>query len=600
VIAVLVLGPPAAGKTTAVRTLVERSSEVAHFKVREHFAHLLAADDPVAVAHREQLRRRDVLADAVVRYAFADFLRAHAAEQVVLVEGYPRSAAQLADLRHTLVSHGGRVAGAVVFDAPDAVLHARRADRLVCPRCDHSGVRGRDISCPRCGLDLVGRPDDELARFAARVSQFRTTGMEIACLLAESDRVVVDAGLAPHALANSFRKAIQRFGCSVDDEGAPSMTREVTTEVFYGARSNEWTGTRSVADLGVPLHIEVRGLACGNLFLVPDDSASHLAGTGASPADTYAASAAKVDKIVRDRHPAVTEVLPIGAVRRDSADGRTTAFLPAAVGDDLLFSRVNGSSSPEPLDHDTAPRVLLECAPHTLLEVDLHRRHPDDLTFIERELKLDADADPRPAAQRLKLGDGVEVFSGSPTDCLHFHRIYDVGPSGLFEMTSDPNGGSALLKHKKDLGTPADPVYRRLETVEPATPESIRKVMAELDPSAEPSRVPVTPYFQRDRVRTNVFIADSRSVYVIYADHSVFLDGDYAPFTQVEIEYVGVVAHAGATVSWGNTSTPQLDSEFDLVKALVMDAYARAGLPLTPSRRRKYDWAVAEVFAPRG
>lgn len=215
-IAVLVLGPPASGKSTAVRALVERSSDVAHFKVREHFAHLLATGDPVAAAHREQLHRRDVLADAVVRYAFSDFLRAHPADEVVLVEGYPRSAAQLADMRRTLASQGGRVAGAVVFDAPDGVLHARRAHRLVCPRCDHSGVRGRDSSCPRCELDLIGRPDDELPRFAARVAHFRTTGVEIARLLAESECVIVDAGLAPRELAHRFRAAIRRFDYPAD------------------------------------------------------------------------------------------------------------------------------------------------------------------------------------------------------------------------------------------------------------------------------------------------------------------------------------------------------------------------------------------------
>jgi hypothetical protein len=369
------------------------------------------------------------------------------------------------------------------------------------------------------------------------------------------------------------------------------MTPGVATTVYFGARSSEWAGVRSVADLGVSLHVDVYGPASGNLFLVPDDRVAHVAGAGAPPTDSYAASAAQVTEIVRDTHPAVTEVLPIGAVQG------ATAFLPAAVGDDLIFSRVTTSLPPEPLDQDTAPRALLACDQHALLEVDLDRRRPDDLTFIERELKLDADADPRPAAQRLRFGDGVHIFSGSPTAGVHFHRIYDVGPSGLFEMTSDPNGGPTLLKHKKDLGTPEDPVYRRLETVEPTTPESIRRVMAELDPSAEPSRVSVTPYFQRDRLRTNVFIADSRSVYVVYADHSVFLDGDHAPFTQLEIEYVGVVDHPKATVSWGDASTPQLDAEFTTIQALVTDAYARAGLTLTPSRRRKYDWAVTEVFA---
>lgn len=576
-IAVLVLGPPASGKTTAVRTLVEPPSGIAHFKVRDHFAHLLATGDPVAVAHREQLRRRAVLPDAVVRHAFADFLDAHAAAEVVLVEGYPKSAAQLADMRGALASHGGRVAGAVIFDAPDPVLHARRAHRLVCPVCDQSGIRGQDTSCPRCRVGLVDRPDDELDRFAGRVAQFRTAGSEVAHLLGDAGSVVLDADLPPDALADRLRTTVRRFL-------RPEAT-SVVTEVFFGARSTGWDGVRPVADLGVPLHVDVHGLARGNLFLVTDDRPADLA----ARRSTFAAATAQLTKLVRDKEPAVTEVVPIGAIQRDPA-GEPTAFRPATVGADLIFSRCA---------ERVPAHALLAYEDHVLLEVDLTKRAEDDLTFIEREMKLDADADPRPAAQRLRFGDGVAVFSGTPAPNVHFHRIYDIGPSGLFEMTSDPDGGPTLLKHKKDLGSPGDPVYRRLEAVEPTTPESIRRVMAELDPSAEPSQVPVTPYFQRDRVRTNVYFAGSRSVYVLYADHSVFLNGDHTPFTQVEIEYVGVVDRAGAQVSWGPAAVPRLDSEFATIEALVIDGYARAGITLAPSRRRKYDWAVTEVFAPR-
>ncbi len=362
------------------------------------------------------------------------------------------------------------------------------------------------------------------------------------------------------------------------------MTHDpTTTQVFYGAQSDEWTGVRSLAELGVELIVDVPGPAAGNLFLIPDDRAARIAGADAPATDTgrrtYGASAAEVGGIVRDRYPAVTAVVPTGAVRHGAA------YLPAIAGDDLVFSRSHGS-----------PSSRLPSERHAMLEVDLRRSRPDDLTFIERELKLDLDADPRPAARGLNFGDGTDVFSGTPVGCRHFQRIYDVGPSGLFEMTTDPNGGPTLLKHKKDLGTPGDPVYRRLETVEPASPERIREVMAELDPAADPSRVTVTPYFRRERVRTNVYLADSRSVYVVYADHSVFLEGDYAPFDQIEIEYAGIVDDERATLSWGDTHSPQLDAEFALIQGMVADAYAAEGLPLTPSRRRKYDWAVTEVF----
>lgn len=215
-IAVAILGPPASGKTTAVRALVERSPEVVHFKVRDHFALLLAEGDGVAVAHREQLRRRDVLADDVVRHAFTDFVRRHATADALLIEGYPRSPAQHADLRDVLGAHGGRTAGAVVFDAPDEVLYARVTRRLTCPVCDLSGTRGLNVACPRCGVDLVVRPDDEVIRFAERVRQFRTAGAGAGRLLAETGRVVVlDARLPRGPLADRLRDALRRLGrCS--------------------------------------------------------------------------------------------------------------------------------------------------------------------------------------------------------------------------------------------------------------------------------------------------------------------------------------------------------------------------------------------------
>lgn len=213
VIAVAVLGPPASGKTTAVRSLVERSADVAHFKVRDHFQSLLAENDRIAVAHREQLRRRDVLADDVVRYAFTDFVRRHSTADVVLVEGYPRSPAQHSDLRAVLSVHGGRAAGAVVFDAPDEVLYARVTRRLVCPVCDLSGTRGPDVACPHCGVDLVVRPDDDVIRFAERVRQFRSAGAGAGRLFAETGRVVVlDASLPQELVADRLWEALRRLG----------------------------------------------------------------------------------------------------------------------------------------------------------------------------------------------------------------------------------------------------------------------------------------------------------------------------------------------------------------------------------------------------
>ncbi|MEU6299694.1 hypothetical protein [Streptomyces erythrochromogenes] len=141
-------------------------------------------------------------------------------------------------------------------------------------------------------------------------------------------------------------------------------------------------------------------------------------------------------------------------------------------------------------------------------------------------------------------------------------------------------------------------MYRRLEVVEPATDGVFRRVVAALVTGADPDRLRVTPYFDRNRVKTNVYLPGSRSVFEVFADHSEFLGGGHRPFDQVEIEYVGVIDRADRVVAWGRDGGGHLDAEFETVRKAVVTAFAARGIPLTPSRRRKYDWAAAEFFGP--
>ncbi|MFE6912064.1 hypothetical protein [Streptomyces erythrochromogenes] len=69
-------------------------------------------------------------------------------------------------------------------------------------------------------------------------------------------------------------------------------------------------------------------------------------------------------------------------------------------------------------------------------------------------------------------------------------------------------------------------------------------------------------------MKTNVHLPGSRSVFEVFGDHSEFLGGGH------------------------------LDAEFETVRKAVVTAFAARGIPLTPSRRRKYDWAAAEFFGP--
>ncbi|THA80315.1 hypothetical protein [Streptomyces sp. A0592] len=213
-LAIVLLGPPASGKTTAVRGLLAEppATGTAHFKVRGHLALLVSEGDRIAVPYRERLRRREVLPDPVVRHSFADFVRRTAPAPVVLVEGYPKSPAQLADLRGVLDAAGGRLGGAIVIDAPDPVIRARAGRRLACPDCDVSAAAGERASCPDCGAPMLPRADDRQVRLDARIAQFRSSGR---FLWEARDAPVpvetLDGRLPPQALTDRLRDAVRRL-----------------------------------------------------------------------------------------------------------------------------------------------------------------------------------------------------------------------------------------------------------------------------------------------------------------------------------------------------------------------------------------------------
>lgn len=372
------------------------------------------------------------------------------------------------------------------------------------------------------------------------------------------------------------------------------------TVIYLEATSTGWTGGRSLSELGIQSYVCVDRISSGgSLFTIKDGERaviSRVPGSMTGEVTSWGASKARVLELAATSCR-VESIVPVGAACWEADAGRAGWQLYSAVnhGPDLVFSRIDD------VPPDISPRAQWPgtAATHAFVEADIDERTPSDLSLVEREVKLDASEDPRPAGWNLEFEDGSAIFSGLAAPDVHFHRVHGVGPSGLIEMTTDPDAGPQLLKYKyevaDDLGSIA---YRRLEVVEPATWSNFERIVRDLDPGADPENVSVTPYFRRDRVKTNVYVAESRSVFEVFADHSEFLVGGYAPFDQVEIEYIGVIGPSDAKVEWGLGNPAHLEDEFAAIEALVIRGYGGFGIELTRSRRRKYDWAVTEVLGP--
>jgi adenylate kinase len=169
-----VTGPPGAGKTTALVSLVEEHPELARFGVRDYGLELAEAGHPLGLKMRDTLLHGHLVSDDLVRTEFLHFLeRVPSGTRSVAVEGYPREPRQCADLIEVIASVGAQLGSLIVVDVPDDVVATRVMGRRICTTCGLPAPPETEASCASCGGSIARRNDDAEERLRSRLTDFR-------------------------------------------------------------------------------------------------------------------------------------------------------------------------------------------------------------------------------------------------------------------------------------------------------------------------------------------------------------------------------------------------------------------------------------------
>lgn len=174
---VVLMGPPGAGKGTQAARLAERLA-VAHVASGDLFREALAAGTPLGRQAQVYMGRGELVPDDIVVQMVLERLARPDCQRGVVLDGFPRTAAQAEALAAALAAQGRRVDAALLIEVPDAAILERMTGRRICRQCQapyhvRFNPPARAGICDRCGGELYQRDDDREETVRKRLEVYR-------------------------------------------------------------------------------------------------------------------------------------------------------------------------------------------------------------------------------------------------------------------------------------------------------------------------------------------------------------------------------------------------------------------------------------------
>lgn len=165
---VIIVGPQGAGKGTQADAVAPQL-DLEHVATGDLFRGILKSDSELGDEVRQYYDQGALVPDDLtirVLFAHIEQLKAKRSDlSGVLLDGFPRNAAQAEALDGALAERGESISAVVLVDVPREELMKRLTGRLLCSECGATYHREfnppkQEGSCDKCGGELFQRSDD--------------------------------------------------------------------------------------------------------------------------------------------------------------------------------------------------------------------------------------------------------------------------------------------------------------------------------------------------------------------------------------------------------------------------------------------------------
>ncbi|MDM7996150.1 MAG: adenylate kinase [Acidobacteriota bacterium] len=177
-LAIIMLGPPGAGKGTQARRM-SRELKIPHISTGDMLREALRRETDVGKKAKVYMESGALVPDSVVDEMVAERVSCKDCSRGYILDGYPRTLHQVQYLQSLFDRDKARILSIGVM-VDDKVLIHRLSSRWTCPKCgkmfnsamDPSKIGGR---CNECNAELIQRKDDKADVIAERLQVYHTT-----------------------------------------------------------------------------------------------------------------------------------------------------------------------------------------------------------------------------------------------------------------------------------------------------------------------------------------------------------------------------------------------------------------------------------------
>lgn len=192
--AIILLGPPGAGKGTQAKTLSQRL-KIVHISTGDILREAIKSNTSLGQEAAKYVERGELVADNLVTRMAEERLSCDDTKEGFILDGFPRNLAQAESLDEFFNSNGLLDYSVIYLETSENTIIKRLTGRRICKSCQAvyhliNVPSRKEGICDACGSELYQRPDDSESTIKNRLQVYERLTAPVVAYYSKKGRLL--------------------------------------------------------------------------------------------------------------------------------------------------------------------------------------------------------------------------------------------------------------------------------------------------------------------------------------------------------------------------------------------------------------------------